>query len=449
MKHARCDTNMQSTDFDVAVIGAGAAGLCAAAELSNGGCSVVLLEARDRFGGRIYTHSSSGLPYPIELGAEFIHGDAPVTKELLRAAGVIAVDATGERFTRRGSQLSRGYDGFREVQRLLHGAAALPQDESVMQYLQSCSGDFEQATVEMVRMMVEGFDAADPRDASIKAIAQEWSGSSLEGQARPLGGYAPLITHLVRCLDRSNVRSMLSTWVEAVEWGGSAVRLSARQAGAPITLTCRRSIVTIPVSLLKSDSAAAQRLRFDPALQAKKEALQGLALGHVIKVVLQFRRPFWEESQQQRLKDAGFMHVPGASFPTLWTLLSLRLPLLTAWSGGPEAQKLSSQGTEQVIRQALRSVAQFLGLSESAVRDEVTAVHQYDWSADPWSRGAYCYLTVGGQEAPALLAQPLQGRLYFAGDATDSDQIGTVEAALASGRRAAQSVLQSMRAASH
>ena len=439
---------MQSTDFEVAIIGAGAAGLCAATELARGGCSVVLLEARDRFGGRIYTHGDSAVPYPIELGAEFIHGDAPVTKELLQAAGVVAIDAVGERFTRRGQEIARGYDSFREVQRLLQGAEALPQDQSVTQYLQRCSGTFERGTIETVRMMVEGFDAADPQEASIKAIAKEWSGSSLEGQARPLGGYAPLIHHLVRCLDRPNVRVMLSTCVEAVEWGGSAVRLSGRQAGAPIVLTAHKTIVTIPVSLLKGVSAGGQHLRFDPELHAKHEALQGLALGHVVKVVLQFRRPFWEELHQQQLKDAGFMHVPGASFPTLWTLLALRLPLLTAWSGGPEAQKLSSKDREEVIREALCSVGRFLGLNEASVRDEITAVHHHDWSADPWSRGAYCYLTVGGEKAPELLAQPLQQRLYFAGDATHGEQTGTVEAALASGRRAAQSVLQSMRSTS-
>jgi monoamine oxidase len=438
----------RSADFDVAVIGAGAAGLSAAAELCTEGCSVALLEARDRFGGRIYTHTVSGFPYPIELGAEFIHGEAPVTQELLRAAGVIAVDATGERFMRRDRQLSQGHDDFRQVERLLRDAVSTSSDESVAQFLQRCSGSFDSATIETVRSMVEGFDAADTHDASIKAIAEEWSGSSLEGQARPLGGYAALITHLVHRLDSSRVRVMLSTCVEAVDWGGSVVRLTARRSAGPLSLSARRAVVTVPVSLLKSQSAEGEGIHFDPELRAKKDALQGIALGHVIKVVLQFRRAFWEELHHGQLKHAGFMHAPGASFPTLWTPLSLRLPLLTAWNGGPEAQRLSSMGEHEITRQALRSVAQFLELSEASVLDEFVAVHSYDWSADPWSRGAYCYLTVNGQKAPALLAQPLQDRLYFAGDATDTDQRGTVEAALASGRRAAESVLRSMRTAS-
>ena len=439
---------MSSSDFDIAVIGAGAAGLCAAAELATAGCSVVLLEARDRFGGRIYTHSGSGAPYPIELGAEFVHGVAPVTKQLLRAAGVVMVDATGTRFTRRDGQLSDAHDDFREVERLLQEAASMPQDESVAQYLKRRGGAFERETIEMVRMMVEGFDAADPQDASVKAIAEEWSGGSIEGQERPLGGYAALITHLVRQLDSSRVRVMLSTCVEAVDWGGSGVQLTGRHASGPIALRAHRAVVTVPVSLLKEQLVGGGRIRFDPPLQAKKDALQGLALGHVIKVVLQFRRAFWEELHHGRLRDAGFMHAPAASFPTLWTLLSLRLPLLTAWIGGPQAQRLSSLGGDEVSRQALHSVAQFLDVSEASVLDELVAVHTYDWSADPWSRGAYCYLMVNGQKAPALLAQPLRDRLYFAGDATNSDPTGTVEAALASGREAARAVLRSMRSAS-
>jgi monoamine oxidase len=436
---------VQLADFDVVVIGAGAAGLCAAAELSAAGCSVLVLEARDRIGGRIYTHSSPGLPYPIELGAEFIHGEAPVTHQLLRAAGIIAVDVSGERFTRRGRELSQEHGEFREVERLLRGAATLPQDESVTQYLQRCSSGFGPETLETVRMMVEGFDAADPDDASIKAIAEEWSGSSLEGQARPLCGYAALLAYLMRALDHSRVRVLLGTCVEAVEWGGAVVRLTARQASGSATFTARKAIVTLPVSLLKLDPDAVGHVRFDPELQAKKDALQGVALGHVIKVVLQFRRAFWEELDHHRLKDAGFMHASGASFPTLWTTLSLRLPLLTAWSGGPPAEKLAAGGEQTVTEQALRSVAQFFGMSETSVLEEVVAVHKHDWSADRWSQGAYCYLTVNGQSAPALLAEPLQGRLYFAGDAANSRQSGTVESALASGREAAQSLLRSMR----
>lgn len=439
---------MQSGDFDVAVIGAGAAGLCAAAQLCRSGCSVVLLEARDRIGGRIYTQHSAELPYPIELGAEFIHGEAPVTAALLRDAGVPAVDTTGVRISRRGSELSQGDFDFQDMERLLRHAASLHTDESVAQFLERCRGEFASETIEMVRRMVEGFDAADPKTASVRAIAAEWSGSSLEGQARPLGGYSGLLSHLTRQLDPTRGRLMLGTAVQAVEWGGSDVRLQVRGAGGAKALKARRAIITLPVSLLKLNAAERGALRFEPPLQAKEQALRGLSLGPVVKVVLHFHRPFWERLHQRRLMDAGFMHVPEATFPTLWTALSLRLPFLTAWTGGPGALSLARANEGEVIDRALTSAAQMLGVGTQLVVDELVAAYRHDWINDPWSGGAYCYLNVNGQGAPALLAQPLQDRLYFAGDATNSVQTGTVEAALASGRDAAAAILRAMRISS-
>ncbi len=433
---------MESGDFDVAVIGAGAAGLCAAAQLCRSGYSVVLLEARERIGGRIYTRYSAELPYPIELGAEFIHGDAPVTAALLRAAGVVAVDAAGVRISRQGSALSEGDHDFRDFERLMRQASSLQKDESVAQFLGHCQGEFAPETLEMVRLMVEGFDAADPKTASVKAIAQEWSGSSLEGQARPLGGYSDLLSHLARQLAPTHAKLMLGTAVEAVEWGSLDVRLHARGASGAKSLKVRRVIVTLPVSLLKTNASQRGALRFEPPLSAKEEALRGLSLGPVVKVVLHFRRPFWEQLHQRRLTDAGFMHTPGATFPTLWTALSLRLPFLTAWTGGPGAARLARENADDVIDQALISTAQMLGVGREIVLDELIAAHWHDWINDPWSGGAYCYLNVNGQGAPALLAQPLQDRLYFAGDAANSEQTGTVEAALASGRDAAGAILR-------
>lgn len=439
---------MQSIDADIAVIGAGAAGLCAAAELCASDCSVVLVEARDRLGGRIYTRNCPGSPYPIELGAEFIHGTARVTTELHRAAGVIAVETMGARITRHDGDWSRGQEDFHDLERLMQRASALPKDESVARFLEHSSAGAAPQTIEMVRMMVEGFDAADPEVASVKAIAEEWDGDSIEGQARPLGGYAALLSHLAQRLHAANARLMLGTLVESVEWGGAAVRLQARGAAGALSLTARRAIVTLPVSLLKADAIERGAVRFDPPLRAKQQALRGLNFGPVTKVVLQFRRPFWEQLHQGRLREAGFMHTPAATFPTLWSALPLRLPLLTAWTGGPGAHALAGRGEGEVISEALMSVAAFLGVTRERVTDEFVAAHWHDWSNDPLSRGAYCYLNVNGQGAPAQLAQPLQDRLYFAGDATNSEQTGTVEAALASGRDAARALLSAMGARS-
>lgn len=433
--------NAAQQDFDVAVIGAGAAGLCAAAELCAAGRSVLLLEARERIGGRIETRHEAGLALPIELGAEFIHGDAPVTRELLRRAGLTAVDTAGRRVGRRRDGQPVGGGEFEQARRLLQQAQALPEDQSVEQFLSSqLSSPAQQPLAGFVRMMVEGFDAADPHRASVKAIAAEWGGESLHGQARPLGGYGALLGALARQLDPARSRLMLGAAVQAVEWGGASVRIQAVGGQGECCVCAASAVIALPVGILQLPSGSAGAVRFDPPLHEKQAALQSLAVGPVIKLVLQFRRAFWEPWQDGAFTDAGFLHVPDAAFPTLWTSLPFRVPLLTAWVGGPRAERLQARGREELIEAALGSAQQALDFPHS-LREELVAAHLHDWSADPHARGAYSYIGVGGGDAPRQLAQPLAGRLYFAGEAADPDSSGTVEAALQSGRCAARALL--------
>ena len=409
---------------------------------------MVVLEARERIGGRIHTRQVPGLPYPSELGAEFIHGDAPLTLALLRAAGIATVDTAGNRIVRRDGQLrSRDHD-FSAVRALLQQAESLPQDLSVDEFLARHASDPAlQAVRANARMMVEGFDAADPQRASVKAIAREWGGSSLQRQCRPVGGYAAVLAHLAQALDPAHSRLMLGTAVEALDWAGGRVRLSAREAaGSAVTLSARRAIVTLPVSVLQLPAGASGAVEFAPALDDKRAALEGLALGPVIKVILQFRRPFWEQLEHGRWHDGGFLHDEQAAFPTLWTALPWRVPVLTAWIGGPQAQRLAGAGRAQLITQALQSVQHVLGVTES-LSDELVLAHVHDWGADRHARGAYSYVTVGGAQAPQALAQPLRDTLFFAGEATCVDHSGTVEAALQSGRCAVRAIIGAMRGA--
>jgi len=135
------------------------------------------------------------------------------------------------------------------------------------------------------------------------------------------------------------------------------------------------------------------------------------------------------------------LHAADAPFPTFWTSLPFRVPLLTAWVGGPRAQRLQSASRQELIELALASVRQALDFP-GPLREELVAAYVHDWASDPWSRGAYSYIGVGGADAPAQLAQPLRERLFFAGEAAHPDSSGTVEAALQSGRRAAQLLLR-------
>jgi monoamine oxidase len=428
------------------VLGAGAAGLSAAAVLARSGCSVLILEARDRIGGRILTLAESSLPHPVQLGAEFIHGSAPATFEILREAGLNAVGTTGERVTAQDGAADRRESFFDDLSRLMQRVDALGDaDLSVEDFLALQAGDPTlEAACARARMMVEGFDAADPRRASVRAIAREWTEMDA-GQYRPAGGYGELLAHLAHTLDAAGARLKLQTRVEAVAWSAGEVRIAASSAGGPFRVAARRALVTFPASVLQLAPGAPGAVRFDPPLDEKAAALSGVAVGPVIKVVLRFIHPFWERLHGGRFEHTGFLHNPRCAFPTVWTALPDRVPLLTAWMGGPRAAQLSGAPASDLVRRALESVRTLLGTGPQ-VGDELCAAYVHDWQQDPYALGAYSYVTVGGIGAADELARPLGERLYFAGEATCRLDPGTVEAALQSGRRAAGQILESLRA---
>jgi monoamine oxidase len=135
------------------------------------------------------------------------------------------------------------------------------------------------------------------------------------------------------------------------------------------------------------------------------------------------------------LKHAAFFHAPGASFPTFWTALPMRVPVIAAWCAGPNADRLSGFAKSQVVTRALESLESLLG-NRRQIQTQLRAAHVHDWQADPFARGAYSFVTVGAGSARKALARPLQETLYFAGEATNSDEAATVAGALQSGERA-------------
>lgn len=423
--------------IDVAVLGAGAAGLAAAAALAERGLRVGVLEARGRIGGRILTLADSSLDWPIELGPEFIHGHAPVTRALLEATGGIAIDTAGTRWTLREGQPTPRADMFAAMRQLMQRVESMPdEDLSVEEFLAREARDPSlEAACTYARMMVEGFDAADPRRASVRAIANEWSGMD-GGQGRPMGGYGELAAHLARSLAAAGGQLHLEAVVRRVEWRPGTVKVSADAPAEPLELVARCVLVALPVSVLKRSPDEPEGVRFVPPLEEKAAALRGIDVGPVVKVVLRFRRPFWEELHGGRFRDAGFLHAPQAPFRTMWTALPARVPLLTAWAGGPRAERLAGGSRNQLIEQALESIERALGAGPE-MRDELVAAYAHDWLQDRHARGAYSYITVGGCGAPAELARPLRDTLFFAGEAANPGESGTVEAALQSGRRAA------------
>ena len=433
-------------DQDVIVIGAGAAGLAAASALGGSGRSVLVLEARDRIGGRIWTRLEPALAAPVELGAEFIHGDSPETRALLRQTGAVAVDTSGEHLSLIDGRLEQRTESLLgKVRAAFEAADVLSQpDMSLEDFLASDTGrTLPEPARATARAFVSGFDAADPRLVSLHSVAEEWrSGGMLDSsQSRPLGGYHTALLALAGGLDSERVRLQLQTVVTAVRWSDRSVEIEGRWLGRPYRATARTAIITVPLDVLKAPAGTPGAISFTPPLAAKHAALTRLLSGPVLKVVLQYRRAFWEELDSGRYADTSFFHAPGKAFPTFWTALPLRAPLLNAWVGGPSAARLCELPDEEIIRHAMAGVNDLFFGGNGA--PEPQAAHVHNWARDPYARGAYSYVAAGGGEARSLLATPLAGTLFFAGEATDTTgDPATVTGALRSGARAAEEINQ-------
>ena len=434
------DRPVAGEHYDVIVIGAGAAGLAAAHALCRAGHSVLVLEARDRIGGRIWTRTEPALATPIELGAEFIHGASPETRELLRSIGEAAIDTSGEHWSLIGGRLQQRTESLLgQVRTALEAGDLLSRpDTSLEAFLTGAGGrNLSAEARSMARAFVSGFDAADPERVSIQSIAEEWrSGGMLDSsQARPPAGYATVISALRAGLGpHGHLR--LQTIVTDVEWSSNSVEVMGTHLGLPFRTKGRKAIVTVPLGVLKLPETAPGGIRFTPPLAAKQAALCQLLSGPVVKVMLYFRRPFWEEQDGGRYADASFFHAPDKLFPTFWTTLPARTSLLNAWVGGPAAARLCELSDEDIVRRALDGAATLFSRSEKDLELEAAYVH--NWQRDPFARGAYSYVAVGGSSAREQLATPLDSALFFAGEATDTTgDPATVTGALRSGARAA------------
>lgn len=426
-----------SHECDVIVVGAGAAGLLAARELAAAGLDVLVLEAAARAGGRILTTRHAATDAPLELGAEFIHGEAPVTYELLQQAGLRYTNDEGRNLRAGDGALAADERQFDRIARLLGRIDTNAPDESFAAWL-SRQRRVTEDTRRMALRFVEGFHAADAARISAISVAGEEQAEAVERSGRVLAGQGALVEFLAAPLAtalRPDVR------VRRIEWrrGRCTVHVLARDE--PQRYHARAVVVTVSIAVLQQGDVV-----LDPLPRETAQALGLLALGHVLRIPFLFRDRFWEDARVGGgvARNAGFIHTPASPFNVWWTQYPVRVPLLTAWAGGRNAQALLRESPARRAEIALADLARALGLRPPDVVRRVEHWQAHDWSADPLVAGAYSYPLVGGAEAGKVLGRVHQGTLAIAGEAT-SPENGTVEGALASGRRAARALLRTLR----
>jgi monoamine oxidase len=429
---------------DVLVLGAGAAGLAAADRLTRAGLHVIVLEARERPGGRLGTVHDPVDGVPLELGAEFIHGQPPVLLKLARRARVKVRTCNDTHALLRRGRLEEGDPEFGFVEDL---AAAEPPDRPVGQWIAERArvGRWPEHKVRMAQAYVEGFYAATVETASALAIARmERAAMELGGIApsRALQGYDRVLEPLVHELRRRPGTLFFNAVAEQVRWSSRGVEVRARtREGSPLgTFRARRAVVTLPVGVLKAAPPAPGAVRFIPRIPEKERALARLEMGPLVKVFLRFRTPFWEEREETR--RYGFFHAPELPIPIWWTLSPLHSRYLVGWAGGPEADALSQLREEEVLRRAVEVLARLFKRSQRQLQEQVESWRVQDWQREPFTRGGYCVIPWGAVDAMEVLAQPVLDTLFFAGEATHLEgEEGTVHGALATGLRAAREVL--------
>jgi monoamine oxidase len=442
------------TRFDVVIIGAGAAGLAAGRALSGAGKRVCILEARDRIGGRVSSLHLPDLPLPVELGAEFIHGESDTTFSIVDAARLTAMELPDTHWWSRDGAWEKIDDFWELIGDVRSKIGSRKRDLSFAEFLRTRRGITPRMR-ELSCSFVEGYHAADADRMSTLALRsadqeQEQDSGSGNRQFRLAGGQDSLLAWLHSGLDPERVELRLGTVATSIQWAPRAATVECR---ARRMLTAERTerirasavIVTIPIGVWKAPRDQEGAIRFDPPLREKEDALAKIEAGHVVKIAFRFRERFWDEPdflKQRGATSANFLHSGDRFMPTWWTSAPARSPILTGWAGGPAADALLAEGPDAMTDRALDSMSRAWCVPRRRLDSLLAGTFTHDWQRDPYSRCAYSYAGVGGSGAHDALARPLRGTLFFAGEATSSDETGTVAGAIESGRRAARELLK-------
>jgi monoamine oxidase len=427
----------------VVIVGAGVAGLAAGQALRDAGIPFVVLEARRRIGGRVHTMHPRGLAVPVELGAEFTHGDAEEVLGIAADEGLRVVDISGRRWRSQGRELRPLNDFWQRLDRVMRRLSEDREPDRTFAEALERNASIAADDRALALQFVQGFHAANPSIISERALAE---GGSPRGDVREqrigrvLDGYDSIVSALARGI-KARIRT--GAVVSGIEWAPGDVRVHLADGGS---VHGSRAVITVPIGVLAAPSGERGAIAFTPELPSIHSAVSSLTMGTVTRIGLRFDEPFWmadrfaASADDERLDTLSFLHgTSDVDFPIWWTTYPVRSPLLVGWCGGPNALRLSGRRAEEIEDRALRSLAKLLPVTKATLKKRLVSSHTHDWGADPFARGAYSYARVEGDDAAGRLARPVESTLYFAGEAADPEgRNGTVHGAIATGRRVAR-----------
>lgn len=406
----------------IIIVGAGAAGLYAARELSKAGQQVIVTEADNRVGGRVHTLSPANFNLNVEAGAEFIHGKLPVTIKLLKEANIGYEKVEFEMYEVKDGRFSKQQEMAPHWDELIKKMKSLEEDMTIAAFLQeNFSAPKYTDLRESVKRFAEGFDVADINKASVMAVRDEWQ-EDMEETFRVTGGYGQLIDYLKNQCLAAGCQLHTSFRVNAIDWKRNEVTVRSSDGKE---VKGNKVIVTVPVGLLQSG-----HIHFNPYPEKHMQAAQQIGYGSVIKILFQFKEPFWN----QYADDIGFMFSEEV-VPTWWTQLPSRNGLLTGWFGGQQTMRVKGRPEKEIAAIALQSLAKMLQREQQELQKLLIGQEVHDWSKNPFACGAYTYSMLQTAGARKVFREPVEDTIYFAGEGyNEGHSAGTVEAALESGK---------------
>jgi monoamine oxidase len=409
----------EDSSYDIVVVGAGAAGLGAARRLMEGTCRVLVVEARDRLGGRAHSVVTA-LGHAVDVGCEWLHSaDQNPWTGIARGLG-FAIDETLPDWGQRVAWHSGGaaqedwYAARAAFDERCAAAAAAPEDVAEATLLEpngawntliGAISTWANGT-ELENVSVQDHDRYDNN-------AVNW---------RVLRGYGTLVSTY-----GAAVPVRRNTVVERIEHGGRRVKLVTAQGD----ITARAVIVTVPTNVL-----AAEAIRFFPALPDKVEAAAGLPLGIANKAFLAVEGG-GEALPRDRHLTGRIDRIATGNYqlrPHGW-------PLISCYFGGRNAVALEREGPDGM---AAFAIDELVGLIGGEYRRRLTPLATSAWVADPFARGSYSCALPGRRPARAALATPVDGRLFFAGEACSDHFFGTAHGAFITGVAAADAALAAL-----